>query len=159
MGNHYSQLSMDERKEIHRYQNEGLRYRAIARQRNRPPSAVTREMERNTVGKSYEAVRAARATLARRRRGPVKLKAGSLLLSRVRRLMAMGWSPEQVAGRLRRMSPDDLASHVSHETIYCAIYALPRGELRSALITQLRFAHKARMPRTRGQDRRTICRT
>lgn len=106
-------------------------------------------MERNTVGKSYDAVRAARATLARRRRGSIKLKAGSLLLSRVRGLMAMGWSPEQVAGRLRRMNPDDLASHVSHETIYFAIYALPRGELRSELIPRLRFAHKAGM-RARG---------
>lgn len=42
------------------------------------------------------------------------------------------------------MNPDDLASHVSHETIYCAICALPRGELRSWLIAQLRFAHKTR---------------
>jgi IS30 family transposase len=52
------------------------------------------------------------------------------------------------------MNPDDPALHVSHETIYCAIYAVPRGELRSELIAQLRFAHKARMPRARGQDRR-----
>ncbi|WP_234418998.1 IS30 family transposase [Parazoarcus communis] len=50
--------------------------------------------------------------------------------------------------------PDDLVRHVSHETIYCDIYALPRGELRGELIAQLRFARKARMPRTRGQDRR-----
>jgi IS30 family transposase len=52
------------------------------------------------------------------------------------------------------MNPDDPALHVSHETIYCAIYAVPRGELRNELIAQLRFAHKARMPRARGQDRR-----
>lgn len=90
----------------------------------------------------------------RRRRGPIKLKTGSLLLNRVCALMAGSWSPEQIAGRLRRMNPDDPSLHVSHETIYCAIYALPRGELRSELIAQLRFAHKARMPRTRGQDRR-----
>jgi IS30 family transposase len=68
--------------------------------------------------------------------------------------MAQGWSPEQIAGRLRRMHPDDSSFHVSHETIYCAIYALPRGELRKELIAQLRFAHKTRMPRARGQDRR-----
>ena len=144
MGIHYSQLTMDERNHIHRCSNEGLSLRAIARRLNRPTSAVTREVARNTVGKSYDAAGAERAALANRRRGTVKLKTGSLLLNRVRDLMAMGWSPEQVAGRLRRMNPDDLASHVSHETIYCAIYALPRGELRRELIAQLRFAHTAR---------------
>jgi IS30 family transposase len=131
MGNHYSQLSMDERNQIHRCSNEGLSLRAIARRLNRPTSAVSREVARNTVGKSYDAARAERATLARRRRGTIKLKSGSVLLNRVRALMAEGWSPEQVAGRLRRMNPDDPALHVSHETIYCAIYAVPRGELRN----------------------------
>jgi IS30 family transposase len=142
MGKHYSQLTMDERNDIHRCSNEGLSLRAIARRLNRPTSTVTREVARNTVGKSYDAARADRAALARRRRGTVKLKAGAPLLNRVCALMAMGWSPEQVAGRLRRMNPDEPACHVSHETIYCAIYALPRGELRSELIAQLLYAQR-----------------
>ena len=58
MGKHYSQLSMDERNEIHRCSNEGLSLRAIARRLNRPASAVSREVARNTVGKSYDAARA-----------------------------------------------------------------------------------------------------
>lgn len=150
MGNHYSQLSTDERNQIQRRINEGWSLRAIAVRLHRPPSAVSREVARNTVGKSYDAARAGHAALMRRRRGTIKLKTGSLLLNRVCALMAQSWSPEQIAGRLRRMNPDDPSLHVSHETIYCAIYALPRGELRSELIAQLRFAHKARMPRTRG---------
>ena len=68
--------------------------------------------------------------------------------------MTLGWSPEQVAGRLRKMNPDDVASQVSHETIYCAIYALPRSELRKELIAQLRLVHKARKLLARGEDRR-----
>ncbi|NML29193.1 helix-turn-helix domain-containing protein, partial [Zoogloea dura] len=83
MGNHYSQLSMDERNQIHRCSNEGLSLRAIARRLNRPTSAVSREVARNTIGKSYDAARAERAMLARRRRGTVKLKSGSVLLNRV----------------------------------------------------------------------------
>jgi IS30 family transposase len=154
MGTYYSQLNMDERNQIHRCSNEGLSLRAIARRLNRPPSAVSREVARNTTGKHYDAGGAHVAAIARRRRGTVKLKAGSPLLNRVRALLAGGWSPEQVAGRLRRMEPDDPAWRVSHETIYCALYALPRGELRSELIAQLRFAHKARLPRSRGKDRR-----
>jgi IS30 family transposase len=44
--------------------------------------------------------------------------------------------------------------HVSHETIYNCIYALPVGELRKELIATLRHAHNKRVPRSKGQDRR-----
>ena len=43
---------------------------------------------------------------------------------------------------------------MSHETIYTAIYAQPRGELRRQLIACLRRGRSTRMPRTRGDDRR-----
>jgi transposase, IS30 family len=43
---------------------------------------------------------------------------------------------------------------VSHETIYCAIYAMPRGTLRTELISLLRKSHKARLPRARGSQRK-----
>jgi len=80
----------------------------------------------------------------------MKLKTSSLLLNWVCALMAEIWSPEQVVGRMRRTNPDNPTLHVTHETIYCAFYALQLGEL----IAQLRFAHKARMPRTWGHYRR-----
>ena len=44
--------------------------------------------------------------------------------------------------------------HVSHETIYTAIYAQPRGELRRQLIACLRHGHSTRLSRKRGTDRR-----
>jgi transposase, IS30 family len=44
-----------------------------------------------------------------------------------------GWSPEQIAGTLKRFWPNDRTRSVSHETLYTALYALPRGELRKAL--------------------------
>jgi transposase, IS30 family len=52
------------------------------------------------------------------------------------------------------MYPSDSTQHVSHETIYTAIYAQPRGELRRQLIACLRHGHSTRMPRARGTDRR-----
>jgi IS30 family transposase len=52
------------------------------------------------------------------------------------------------------MYPTDSTQHVSHETIYTAIYAQPRGELRRQLIACLRHGHSTRLPRTRGTDRR-----
>jgi IS30 family transposase len=65
-----------------------------------------------------------------------------------------GCSPEQIAGRLRRTYPDDRQKHLSAETIYVALYVLPRGALRSELLSALRQARNARRPRARGTDRR-----
>jgi len=52
------------------------------------------------------------------------------------------------------MNPDSSELQVSHETIYTAIYAMPRGELRKELIACLRQSRKSRRPRARGEDRR-----
>lgn len=41
---------------------------------------------------------------------------------------------------------------LSHETIYCAIYATPRGELRRELIRGRRKAHKERRLPGPGND-------
>lgn len=94
------------------------------------------------------------AAHGRRRRGPRKLAPDGPLWALVVEALRTGCSPEQIAGRLRRMNPQEPDWQVSHETIYCAIYATPRGEARKELIAQLRKAHKSRMPRARGSDRR-----
>jgi IS30 family transposase len=52
------------------------------------------------------------------------------------------------------MHPGESDRYVSHETIYTAIYAMPRGELRTEVIGLLRQARRARKPRARGDDRR-----
>jgi IS30 family transposase len=66
-----------------------------------------------------------------------------------------GWSPQQIAQRLRHERPEDRRGWVSHETIYQAIYLHPRGALRRALVSLLRHGHASRLPRTRGKDRRS----
>ena len=53
-------------------------------------------------------------------------------------MLAMGCSPQQVAARLKVFLPDRPERHVSHESIYLAIYAYPRGELKRQLIAYLR---------------------
>ena len=63
-------------------------------------------------------------------------------------------SPEQIAGRLKRMNPNDHSKQVSHETIYVALYALPKGELRQELIESLRPRKQSRRPRSGGNERR-----
>ncbi len=43
------------------------------------------------------------------------------------------WSPQQSAAKRRRMHPNTPEQCVSHETIYAAIYAHPRGGLNPAV--------------------------
>lgn len=52
------------------------------------------------------------------------------------------------------MRPEEPSERISRETIYAYIYAHPRGELRQLMIGALRQAHKTRLPRSRGRDRR-----
>lgn len=45
------------------------------------------------------------------------------------------------------------ASNMSHESIYCAIYATPRSTLRTETVGLLRESHKTWIPRNRGTAR------
>ena len=68
----------------------------------------------------------------------------------VSRRLQHGWSPQQIAARLRRDYPQDVAKRISHETIYAAIYIVPSGELRRTLISCLRQHRKVRRHRYRS---------
>lgn len=87
-------------------------------------------------------------TLARTARCPSRLLVqDGPLWAHVVRLLREHHSPEQIAGILRRMQPDEPMLQVSHETIYTALYAMARGKLRTELIACLRQARKSRRPR------------
>ena len=155
MGNEYKQLSVEERSVIAVGLGQGLSWRAIANLLGRPVSTVSREINRNAGAQGYaphEAV--ARCKKRKFRRKRLLSNASSLLWQEVQTLMRKGWSPEQIAGKLKVMHPDDPDQRVSHETIYAHIYAYPRGKLRTDLIALLRKSHKTRKPRARGEDRR-----
>jgi IS30 family transposase len=154
METHYKHLDLEERNAIHRGRMEGQSLRAIARHLGRPVSTIAREVSRNGAKAAYDALSAQQRYRGRRRWGQRKLAPGTPLWEPVVMDLYRGWSPEQIAGRRRTMHPDEPAHRVSHETIYLALYALPRGELRKALLAQLRQGHTARRPRSRGQDRR-----
>jgi IS30 family transposase len=129
---------------------------SIARQLGRPRSTITRELARNESAAEYDATQAGTAYRLRRERSVRRhrLIEGEPLYRHVRdRLLYWHWSPQQIAARLRYMHPDEPQWQVSHETIYAAIYARPKGALRQDLIAALRQAH----PR-RGTRRRTAAR-
>jgi IS30 family transposase len=89
------------------------------------------------------------ANVRRERAKPFKLMSGS---ARLRAEVAGGlrkkWSPEQVAGRLRREFPDEPEMWVSHTTIYRSIYVLGRRRLLAELDVELRSGRVT--PRRRG---------
>lgn len=168
MGKHYSHLSAEERGAIMVGKARGESARQLARLLGRSASTISRELARNghreptqaprmgrpTLG--YDATRAGRRArrLARKPRRLRKLHREGRLWRLVRRLLGKGWSPQQVSRTLRRHRPDEPAKHVSHETIYTAIYAAPRGELRRGLVALLRQHKCARRPRGQGANRR-----
>lgn len=136
---------------------QGSSMRAMARMLGRPACTVSRELARNRCDVlGYASVPAQAVSLARRidARPMAKLDAPAVLWGLVLTLLEWKWSPQQIAATLKRVWPDDPSMHVSHETIYTAIYAQPRGELRRQLIACLRHGRSTRMPRKRGVDRR-----
>jgi len=83
-----------------------------------------------------------------------RLVSNNALWTEVCNYLKIGYSPEQIAGTLRAVNPDKPALQISHESIYTAIYAMPRGELRTEVVGWLRHSHAKRRPRARGEDRR-----
>jgi len=69
-------------------------------------------------------------------------------------LLHQCWSPRQIAHALKCQCPDQPKLYACPETIYRAIYAYPRGELKRELVALLRQGRSGRKPRTRGKDRR-----
>jgi IS30 family transposase len=132
----------------------GNSQRGIGRLLGRPASTISRELARGRQDDGGYCPQAARRVYDERRarcRRKRKLVEGDDLYRFVHgKLVHLRWSPEQIANRLRRMKPDDPAAHVSHETIYAAIYAQPRGGLKDAMIEALRQSKPKR-----GNKRRT----
>ena len=53
-------------------------------------------------------------------------------------MLGLNWSPEQIAGWLKRAHPGDGSYQVSHETIYRSLFVQARGVLKKELLQHLR---------------------
>lgn len=156
MTTHYTHLTVEERVTLMIMRLQGASLRAIAAVLGRNPSTLSREVRRQPGPGYYDATAAgarARALKHVPRRRKV-LAPDSELLQVVCSLLAKGWSPQQIAAKLKDYWPDNPERHVSHETIYLTIYAYPRGELKRQLIGYLRQGKGKRRTRTRSPTRR-----
>jgi IS30 family transposase len=140
-------LSLVEREEISRGLAAGESLRVIAARLGRAPSTVSREVTRNGGRAGYRALAADQAAWARAvRPKPTKLSGLPGLRAMVEDKLELSWSPEQIAGWLRRRFPTGTVMHVSHETIYRSLFVQARGDLRHELTRHLRTGRAMRRP-------------
>ena len=127
-------LSFAEREEIALARARGETIRVIARRLGRSPSTISRELRRN-------ADRTAATGRRPRTRSPTSARAAPsrpssrptcALRAIVQDDLRRRFSPEQIAGRLRRRFPEDPEMWVSTETIYQSLYVQSRGRAASA---------------------------
>ena len=139
-------LTLAEREEVSRGVVAGRSIRSIASGLCRAPSTVSREIRRNGGLRRYRASKADQAAWGRAHRPKTcKLVENRALARIVASKLQLEWSPEQIAGWLKRTYPDDESYQVSHETIYRSLFIQARGALKKELLQHLR--------RTRGMRR------
>ena len=145
-------LSLSEREEISRGLIAGNSLRSIAVLLGRAPSTISREVNRNGGPMSYRANQADQDTWTRALRPKsCKLAKNPELAHRVAEKLRLFWSPEQIAGWLKRAYPGNEDEQVSHETIYRTLYIQARGALKKELLAHLRRTRAMRRSRHHTQ--------
>lgn len=146
----YRQLASEERYMLAALRRQGYNKSQIARALGRHRSTVGRELRRNSTraGGRYRAFTARERTNGRRSRSRRNRRFSAEDFVLIDELLCRQWSPEQIAGHLRRTGR--LA--ISHETIYRHIW---RDKKDGGLLhTHLRGARKRRRKRYGAYDSR-----
>ncbi|MCL7425939.1 IS30 family transposase [Streptomyces sp. YS415] len=154
-------LSEEERIRIADLRREKRSVRSIAAELGRSPSTISREIRRNCNPNlrpshtGYYRPFAAQRRAEERRARPKSRRIDQLpeLRDFVQARLDERWSPQQIAEVLRRDFPGDPQMHVTHETIYRALYAQADISLRRELTRRLRTGRSIRKQR-RQPDRR-----
>lgn len=143
MGTRYCHLTLDERCRLRGLMEMGLSAGETARRLGRHRATIHREIRRNRCGDGYRPDSADRRAWARKLRGS-RIERSTGLQTYVEDRLAMGWSPEQIAGRMGREGSEHA---ISAESIYRYAYS-PCGR-RAGLPRQL-----AQRKAKRGRRRR-----
>ncbi len=156
MGSHYSHLSLEDRRKIAKWLTAKMPIAEIADRLGRDASTIYRDIKRNRYTDSelpeldgYHAV-TAQDMYERRRAVHRKLVVHPELKAAVEEALRLGWSPEQIAGRMR------LENHevrISHETIYRFAYSKEGRD--EAFYRHLPEHRRRRRPRGYRRQHRT----
>jgi IS30 family transposase len=148
-------LTLAEREEISRGLVADRSVRSMAMALGRAPSTVSREIVRNGGSRWYRATAADKRAWKQALRPKLcKLAVHGQLRQAVAANLERNWSPEQIAGWLKRTNPE--ACQVSHETIYRSLYVQARGVLKKELLLHLRSRRPIRRSRHATQKGRQI---
>ncbi len=141
-------LTLAEREEISRGIAAHRSMRSIAAILGRSPATVSRELKRNGGYDRYRAALADKRAWCRAHRPKrCKLANNVRLSGLVADKLCLEWSPEQIAGWLKRTYPEDETYHVCHETIYRSLFVQARGVLKKELMQHLRSQREIRRSR------------
>jgi len=119
MGKRYDQFTLEERCRLCGMIEMGLSKTEIARRLGRHRSTIDRELSRNSNLDGYRADTADRRAWARRLRGS-RIERSIRLATHIEDRLAMGWSPEQIAGR---MELDGVEHGICTESIYRHVFS------------------------------------
>lgn len=145
-------LTLAEREEISRALVAGDSIQSIASRLSRAPSTICREIKRNSGPDGYRASRADQLAWDRAQRPKIcKLVEHRRLARIVADKLQLEWSPQQIAGWLKRAYPGSEDYHVSHETIYRSLFIQARGALKKELLEHLRRTRAMRRSRHHTQ--------
>jgi len=145
-------LTLAEREEISRGVVAGCSLSSIAASLGRAASTVSREIRRNGGRQGYRASNAEQAAWDRAHRPKTcRLVENRALARMVGEKLQREWSPQQIAGWLKRRYPADEHYQVSHETIYRSLFIQARGALKKELLQYLRRTRAMRRSRHHTQ--------
>lgn len=123
----YSHLSEKDRWELYQLHQSGAGMAEIARRLGKHRSTLYRELARNKTKEGYLPGRADQLAKARQgQEGLCKIARYETLRRYIYQALKLGWSPEQIAGRLKRKKSKFA---ICHETIYRYIYQHPNKKL------------------------------
>ena len=114
----YRQLTQAQRYQISAFLRVGWSQRKIAREINCHSSTISRELRRNRSLTEYEPMEASRLSIHRRKGARKSHKRAPSLIDWVAKQIQSEWSPDQIAGFMRRVG----SLQVSHQWIYNLIY-------------------------------------
>lgn len=141
----HRKITLRERELLSLWRKEGTAKKECARRLGRDIRTIQRELTRNktrvNVGRNdweiiYEPLHAHHVAMEKRKNAWLKKQPlkNDKIYSYVINHLHQGWSPEQIAGRLKYVDhPKDPSWHICHETIYQFIYKKKTDQTKSGM--------------------------
>lgn len=151
MGQHYQQLTKDERNQFYALRKARIPMTQITELLGRSRSTLYRELKRNTGRRGYRPRQAQHLAAERERLKTRDRKMTPSVVAYIQEKLRLQWSPEQIA-EVMKTDPDGPGLSVSHERIYQYVWADKRNG--GTWYKHLRHSSKKRRKRYGSKDSR-----